>query len=166
LRRRRAFTLLEMVAVMAMFSVIMLLVATTLWGAFRIERASSAASDRRMLHARLADLFRYDVRNAMATVDLWNGVRSGSDAIILKLGERHHVLYRWVDGRLKRLEVNGDDESAQSLPIGEDDVTVTFSRNEAEGRIAVLRITETRGVGGSRRDQVVEFSAAVGGDRR
>jgi prepilin-type N-terminal cleavage/methylation domain-containing protein len=165
-RRRSAFTLLEMVAVMAMFSVIMLLIASMLWGAFRIERAGSAASERRVLHARVADLFRSDVRGAVATVDRWKDVRAGADAIILKLGDEHHVAYRWLDGRLKRLEANGVDESTLSLPVGDEDVTVTFSQAGAAGRVVVLRVIESRGVGGSRRDHVVEFAAAVGGDRR
>jgi len=155
-----------MVAVMAMLGVIMLLIASMLWGAFRIERAGSAASERSVLHARVADLFRSDVRGAVATVDRWKDVRAGTDAIILKLGDEHHVIYRWLDGRLKRLEANGVDESTQSLPVGDEDATVTFSQAGAAGRVVVLRVIESRGVGRSRRDHVVEFAAAVGGDRR
>src|SRR5262245_61620699 len=68
-RRRAGFTLIEIVAVMAILMVLLLLIASTLWGAVKIERADSAVLHRVMVQAQLADRFREDVRGSVGCLD-------------------------------------------------------------------------------------------------
>ena len=161
---RPGFTLIESVVVMASLSIVILLIAATLWGAVKIERADAATLQRIIVQAALADRFREDVGHAVECPDSLNEIQSGPACLILKLADRH-VVYRWSDDRLKRTEFAGDQSAAAPLAVGGEQVSVRFDRS-ADGHTATLHLVESRGRRESRRDWPLEISAAVGGDRR
>jgi prepilin-type N-terminal cleavage/methylation domain-containing protein len=162
----RGFSLIEMVAAISMLSVLMLVIAATLWGAVKIERADSRAFHRMTVQAQLADQFREDVRQAVECPDSLNDMSAGPSCLILKVDEHRHVVYRWSDDRLTRAEFSDGAVKTLPLPVGGERISVIFGESAASDRIVWMRLLESRGAGPSRRDWPVEIRAAVGGDLR
>jgi prepilin-type N-terminal cleavage/methylation domain-containing protein len=158
---KHAFTLIEIVAVISMLGVMLLLIAATLWGAVRVERADAAAFHRMTVQAQLADQFRDDVHRATACADAFRELSASTTCLILKLNEDRHVAYRWTDERLTRTEFVGAEEMSLYVPTG-DRVTVEFGRPDAGPPIVWMRLLESRGAGSSRCTWPVEIRAAVG----
>lgn len=162
----RGFTLIEMIGVISMLSVLILVIAATLWGAVKIERADSAAFQRMTVQAQLADQFREDVRRAVECPDSLQELIAGPSCLILKMEESRHVVYRWAEARLTRAEFIGAESKTLQIPVGGDRISVTFGQSAAEDHVVWMRLLESRGAGSSRRDWPVEIRAAVGGDLR
>jgi hypothetical protein len=155
-----------MIAVIAMLSVLILVIAATLWGAVRIERADSAAFHRMTVQVQIADQFREDVHNAIECPDSLDELSTGPSCLILKMGENRHVVYRWVAERLTRTEFAGAEAKTLQLPVGGERVSVRFGRSIPEDHVVWMQLLESRGAGPSRRNWPVEIRAAVGGDIR
>ena len=164
--RTRGFTLIEMVAVISMLAVFILVIAATLWGAVKVERADSAAFHRMTVQVQLADQFRADVHHAIECPDSFRELSASPSCLILKMEENRHAVYRSAEQRLTRTEFVGAEERTLHLPAGGDRVSVQFGRLVADAPIVWLRLIESRGAGSSRRDWPVEVRAALGGDIR
>ena len=162
----RGFTLIELVAVISMLSVLLLVIAATLWGAVKIERADSAAFQRMTVQAQLADQFREDVRQAIECPDSIKDLSAGPSCLILKMEENRHVVYRWAEDRLSRAEFAGADETTVPWPVGGERISVIFGRSAAEDHVVWMRLLDSRGAGSSSREWPVEIRAAVGDDRQ
>ncbi len=165
IRGRRGFTLMEMVVVISMLSVMMLVIAATLWGAVKTERADAAQFHRITVQTQLADQFRGDVRGAMECVDTFRELSAGLACLILKMGPDRHLVYQWTGERLTRTEFAVEAQTI-SLPVGGDRISVEFVQSSSADRVVQLRLLESRGVGSSRRTWPVEIDAFVGGDRQ
>ena len=76
-RSRCGFSLLEMVAVMSLYAILLSLLMMTLVGIFHVEHGSRAALDRLGWQAVLADQFRDDVSGALAAPQHWQGHTAG-----------------------------------------------------------------------------------------
>jgi type II secretory pathway pseudopilin PulG len=162
--RSRGFTLIEAVVVMSLLMVLLLIIAATLWGAVKIERADSALLHRITVQAQLADRFRQDVSQSIERPTTWGDQRSGPDCLILRKSEDQLVIYRWSEERLIRREIQGESDSMLPLAVGGEHVEVQFEW-PAE-RVAKMVLIESRGVGKSRRLWPLEVSATLGGDRQ
>jgi prepilin-type N-terminal cleavage/methylation domain-containing protein len=161
-RPRRGFTLVEMVVVLAALGLVLLLVAGILVGVLRTEQMVAGVSHRLTLESALADQFREDVALASAAPETLGEQTAGPELLILRLAEEKYILYCWHEGILERFEVAGTKMSAHPMPLGDDRVSVEFSRS-AGGRVLSLRLVEP-GRGNQKRE--VEFAAALGGDLR
>ena len=162
----RGFTLIEMVAVISMLAVMILIIAATLWGAVKVERADSAAFHRMTVQVQLADQFREDVHHAIECPDSFRELSAGPSCLILKMEEDRHVAYRWADERLTRTEFVGAEENTLQLAVGGERISVQFGQPGTADHVAWMRLLESRGPGSSRREWPVEIRAAVGGDIR
>ena len=160
--RRRAFTLLEVAAVLAILSVLMLLLTAALVGAFRIEELAAGSYNRLIRQEVVADQFRDDVAAASAAPKERAKDRAGPDCLLLTRPDGGQVVYRWEDESLVRTEVIGGKETAHALPVGSG-VTVAFARS-ADDRLLTLRLSEARGP--RKVKQIVDVTAALGGDLR
>ena len=164
-QRRSAFTLIELVVVIALFDVFLLLLGATIWGALKIERTAAAHHDRLRAWSAAANQFRMDVAQASEAPDMLGELSAGPSCLILKMSEDRSVVYRWENGRLwKRTDDDGGSPSRIALPIGNEDVSVAFVRSAAQNRLITLGIIESRGKGESRIERTLEISAALGGD--
>src|SRR5438105_2294572 len=105
--RRRAFTLLEMLVIMAAMGTLMALLAVTMLGILRVEGGSRAALDRISIYARLADQFRSDVAQAEAAPEQWQTQAAGPACVILRIAGDEHVVYRWETNQLLRMRFTG-----------------------------------------------------------
>jgi prepilin-type N-terminal cleavage/methylation domain-containing protein len=139
---RKGFSLLEMTAVLMLVGIVLVFSATIFHGGFRIERANSAAFRRLMHEHELADRFRADVAETIATPEVWGDFEAGWACLILQKRDRHHVAYyQGRDKRLKRFEQDGDRETDATLPLGDGPLVLEFLR---DGRLVTLRIEEAR----------------------
>jgi len=158
---RRAFTLLEVVVVMATLSLVMLIAGGIFFGSFRIIRAISNNYRDLTAVAQLADQFRADVGQATGTSESFGQDRAGPDCLILKESKGRHVIYRRQSGRLERIEFAGSRQSKHQLSLGGDNVRPEFARSKRGPAIVTLRLVET-GQRGPKKE--LEISAALGGD--
>ena len=94
LASRRAFTLLEMVVVMATLSVLILIAAGILAGGLRIVHAASDNCRDLAAQGRLAEQFRTDVAGAIAAPTTLGKDSGGPDCLILRQSADRHVIYR------------------------------------------------------------------------
>jgi prepilin-type N-terminal cleavage/methylation domain-containing protein len=164
--RVRGFTLLEMIVVLALVSVLMLLIAASLWGAVKIERADAAVLARIQVQSQLADLFREDISSALECPDAVGETAAGPECLILKVGDGRHVVYRWYGDRLTRRELGGADETPRALSVGGEFIAAEFERGPADSRDVHLILRETRRPVPSRSNWTLRISAALGGDQR
>jgi hypothetical protein len=151
---------------MAMLMVLLFVIAATLWGAVKIERADAALLYRVTTQAQLADQFREDVGQSIGFIDSFRDERASPERLILQIADDQYIVYRWAKERLVRHEIRGATESVLNLPAGGEHIEVQFDMPEPGGRIATLRLTESRGVGRSRKNWPLEISATLGGDRQ
>jgi type II secretory pathway pseudopilin PulG len=165
-RGRAGFTLIEIVVVMSMLMVLILVIAATLWGAVKIERADSAVLQRVIVQAQLADRFREDVRKSVGCPDSFRDERASPECLILTTGDDQYIVYRWANERLVRREIRGTAESLLNLPVGGEHIEIQFETSRMDGRLITLRMTESRGVGKSRKNWPLEVSATLSGDRQ
>jgi Tfp pilus assembly protein FimT len=163
--RRRAFSLLEMLIVIAALQVFLALIAGTMWAMVRIERSAAADFQRALTQGALADQFRADVAAAATAPGKLDGVAAGPQCLILRNADEKKIIYRWDGEHLQRAAISAAGTTRQRLPLGVDEAAVEFARDGA-GRLLTLRLTETHGQGSTRRQHLVEIRAALGGDRQ
>lgn len=158
LSRRRAFTLLEVTAVMAMMVILLLLLVSIVVGALRVEELAAGNYNRLLEQEVVADQFRDDVAAATAAPK----EKAGTDRLLLTRPDGGPVVYRWEDDSLVRTETVGGKDVSRVLRVG-NGVEVEFTRS-ADDRLLTLRLVESRGP--RKVKHAVDITAALGGDRR
>lgn len=159
-RRRRAFTLLEISAVLVLLGVLSLVGAATLLAAVRVHRGSASVSDAVTILATVADRFRADVGGAAAAPDRGGDVAADPERLLLTIPDGGAVTWRFAGGRLTRSSGKGPGSRDELIGLGPDPLTAEFSR---QGRLVTLRLWDRRGAVPRFR---AEISAALGGDNR
>jgi hypothetical protein len=163
MRRRRhyrpAFTLVELLVIMTGLTVALVLLAVILGGALRLEGASSQALQRLAARRDLADRFRADVTQATEAPERWGGDMAGAGCLILRFDAGGHVVYRWEEDRLVRLDFTGEEVHQQEVTRGAGTTPGEFGRS---GRLLTLRVFGAGRDGG--RQTSAEIAAALGGD--
>jgi type II secretory pathway pseudopilin PulG len=166
-RCRRAFTLIEMLVVMAGMALIIGLSIALILGVVRTYDADAALYRRLTAQEQLADRFRADVAAAEAAPVRAGAWSAGERCLILRRPGGRLVVYTFAENAgLERLETGGTaTEERQVLPLGTDGVAVAFVRGERD-KLLSLRWVETRGMEGAPVLRALEFTAALGGDLR
>ncbi len=160
MRGRPAFSLVELLAIIATFGVAVLVGSSVLVAAFKIQKTTQTSVEALSQRAALADLFRADVARASAAPDRFETDTAGPTCLVLELPGGGHLVYRWQMNRLERRELPGG--RVQLLPAGPRGTSVEFVRT-AGSRLLTLRLVLPQ-AGGTTRP--LEFSAALGGDLR
>jgi hypothetical protein len=159
---RLAFTLIELLAIMAGLGVAIGLLTTVLWGAIRLEKASAASLQTLISRQELADQFRADVAHAEAAPPRWKEHSAGPTCLVLRLDSGRHVLYLWDGVRLVRSELVGDTMRQRELGLGRGPASVEFRRAGPGDRLLTLRLATPLRDG--RKSPSLEITAALGGD--
>jgi prepilin-type N-terminal cleavage/methylation domain-containing protein len=160
-RKRRGFTLVELLCVMAMLAVIGLVMALLLRETLDVERMQTAGFDQMLQRNALADQFRADVAQAEKVLAEWRDYKGGADTLILQKSKDSHVVYRWNEGSLQRKSFEGQQEVERTLQVGGKDVRVEFI--DADSKLVRLRLRTMRD-GKAVSGRTVEIAAAVKGD--
>lgn len=159
---RAGSTMLEMLALVWAFAIVLMLGTVLLVGVARMEQASVASLERLTAQGALADQFRADVGQAVAAPDRAGDLTAGPACLILRMADGKEIAYRWEDKRLERVERGGPETVRQQVSVGPGCMAVTFERT---GRgVVVLRLMRSRKAGGPVHPQ--EIWAALGGDLR
>jgi hypothetical protein len=151
-----------MLVVMAALTVVTGVLAVALAGALKLERASAGALDRLGAQRDLADRFRADVAQAADAPERWREDVAGPTCLILARGEDRHVVYRWEERRLERVEFVGTTTHRSEFARHGGPADVAFERRRDGGRLITLRLF-TAGKDGSKHPSA-EIAAALGGD--
>ena len=162
MKARPAFTLTEMVAVMAVMSVALALLTLTTVGALRLNRACVKALDRLGARQALADQFRADVARAVEAPARWRDDEAGPTCLLLGLGENHTIRYRWEANRLERAEFGGEQTHRRPIAIGDAAAVIEFRRSDSKSRLLTLWLCALRPDGSKERP--VEITASLGGN--
>jgi prepilin-type N-terminal cleavage/methylation domain-containing protein len=162
--KRRGFTLVELLCVMACLAVLGTALVLIMNHILLAERLQAQGYDRIQQSRALADQFRFDVARAEKPLDRWDEFDAGPTTLILAMKSGEHTVYQWRDGALKRLVTdNGETtERAMPLPIGAE---VEFIAMDADSKLARLRLHIVRN-GKIAPGQALEIAAALGGDWR
>jgi prepilin-type N-terminal cleavage/methylation domain-containing protein len=155
---RSGFTLIEMLTVMVMIGFLFALIASTILGTMKVEKAEAAAYHKMVTQHALADQFRADVAGASSAPKKWRDWTKGPDCLILKTNDAEFVVYHWHEGKLERIEKAGKKLWKQFLPLGEKKLAVEFAGATDSPTLLILRLK------GSPPRPAVEISAALGGD--
>ena len=161
--RRRGFTLLEMLAVMAGLAILSLMGVVIIAGAFKIHQATSAAHTRANQHETFVDQFREDVARAAsapASLDKWT---AGPSCLILQTAEKTQIVYVDTEGRLERWR--WPKGGAYLLHPGPEGTKVSFDRSGPDGKLVTMKLQPPASPNGKERDPLY-ISAALGGDLR
>jgi hypothetical protein len=161
---RAGFSLMEVTAVLAGMSFLMILSALLLISTFRIKDTSTDALDRQGRRSVLADLFRDDVAGAVEAPERHGDLTAGNECLILRKPDGNHLAYRVVDGRLERWHRSAEDGTPLWMHLEPVGIAADFSRTGPDGRLITLRIAQMQGRGASKRP--VAIAAALGGDLR
>jgi prepilin-type N-terminal cleavage/methylation domain-containing protein len=164
--RRRGFTLIEMLVVVALLGVLMTLTATVLWGSIRIERADADVFQRILAQGSLADQFRSDVAHSVAALDQWEEFQAGSECLILRLESKQHIVYQWDKKQLTRVEFNGTNKSEQMVSTGVDPEMLVLEFIRPGGDLCLLRLMGTPGPAGNRPRFKIDIAASLKGELR
>lgn len=164
-RPRLAFSVLEMLVVLASLILFLGFGAVIIVGVVQVQRTDTEVFQRVLAQSALADRFREDVARARAALDQLGDHSAGPGCLILRLGENHHVIYRWQEKELRRLEMEKDLKASQALAVGGEKSAVEFLRS-AEGKLIILRLSGEQGHNDSRRPMHLDIAAALGGDWR
>jgi hypothetical protein len=155
---------MEITAVMAALGVLLLLMATSLWGILRIGEGSLASLQRVGVQASLADQFREDVAQAEAAPERWQERTAGPACLILKRADGGHVIYDWTEERLSRSVLSPGDAPEWKTFLDSGAAEVVFTRPVGEEPLLTMRLVGVpgRAINGP----PLEITAAVGGDLR
>jgi prepilin-type N-terminal cleavage/methylation domain-containing protein len=160
--RRRGFSLVELLCVMALLAVVGLILALLLRQTLDAERTQSDSFNQMLLRNALADQFRGDVSRADKQLDTWREFGAGADTLILHMPDDKHIVYRWQDGELERMTFTGDKETKRTVPLGHKELKVEI---DASQRLARLRLRALH-LGKVLPGRTTEITAALGGDAR
>jgi prepilin-type N-terminal cleavage/methylation domain-containing protein len=162
---RHAFTLVEMLCVMALFALLGTILTLIILGTLEIERTQAAGFDRLLQNKSLAEQFRADVSAADDAPAQWHDRRADEHRLILHMKTGEHVVYVWRDKILVR-QIYAEKQSTEAaLQVGGPNVDVEFVPAEPAGKLVRLRLHTLRK--GKRADgESLEIAAALGGDWR
>ncbi len=161
---RPAFSLLEMLVVMFALGVVMMLGTATLLGTIRMAEATTTAFDQQTVWSVLADEFRADVAQAADAPASVGELTASGTCLILRMADGRHVMYRWNNDQLERSELAGSGAAPRRLPLGRAGTGLEFTRAGNDGRLLIIRLTQSWGAGKKKRQ--IEIAAALGGDLR
>ncbi len=160
---RAGFSLLETIAVLFGFSMLMALSAMTIVGAFRIKNASTDALEKQGQRLALIDQFRADVAGAADAPEALDDLKADGGNLILRKQDGRHVVYRGEGGRVERWERRAPGAEPVWVRLEPAGVTAAFSRADPERRLVTLRLTTAGKLAVA---QSLEITAALGGDLR
>jgi hypothetical protein len=167
-RRRLAYMLIELLAVMVLLSVVMAAIATLIWGTMRAEHASSDAFRAIVAQSRLAVQFRDDVARAAQLLDRVGTYQASPQCLILSGSDGRTTVYAYAAGRLNRIDWAADQPATPvQIGTGSADNEVRFHHEKAgRGILVTLVIQEPVGPEVARRTRETAIDAALGGDLR
>jgi hypothetical protein len=155
-----AFTLTEVLVVLATTFVIMMICGVTIATAMRISRSGMKGLDALVTANALADQFRADVARATAAPAEFGRYKAGPSCLLLRTGkDDDYVVYRWEEGVLERSLLARVRPDRRQIAIGSNTFLPEFDRTGIPRGIVTLRLTETRPKPG----RPIEISAAIGG---
>ena len=161
--RRSGLTLLEMTAVMVLFSVVLLMSAAVLGVGFRAQRSANAALRLVEWRDALSIQFRSDVHRAESRWLQHGERKAGPDCLILRNPNGRFVVYQWKNQELLRIETQADGTEHQRPLIPSGAVSAVEVEPPSEGTsVIALRLREDRRHGPPRNSELV---AAMGGHR-
>jgi prepilin-type N-terminal cleavage/methylation domain-containing protein len=160
-RRRRAFTLVELLIVMAGVSVALAFGSAILVSALKVQRAATNAFGRQALRTVLADQFRADVGEAAAAPDSGGSMKAAPQCVILRRQDGSFIVYRWQEDHLERMELDGACTVQRKARIGPEAANVRLSR---QGKLLSLFLIDAPFPGKEAKE--FEIAAALGGDHR
>ena len=154
-KTRNAFTLIEMVVVMALLGVVMLIATTMIMGLIYFSSTEIRLANRNMEVAALANLFRSDVRVASSAVITTNANKpTGLKLALLSGGE---ITYEVENGSFMRKSLEGK----QRL-MGVEDVSFQLLN---DGLMVELNCLDIAGFIRNR-ERVLSFRASLNGARK
>src|SRR5437870_11182027 len=128
---RRAFTLVEMLLVLALMGILSGAFALVLLAITRVESGHRAALDRLSAYTILADRFREDVGRAKEAPQHWQTYTAGPGCLILSTARGRHIVYSWKDEQLLRSEVSAAGKHHDEVVLAPQRGIVAFSRGGA-----------------------------------
>jgi hypothetical protein len=161
-RRRAAFSLIEMIAVMWGLAAALALGMALILAALRTDQVGASTLRELSRRGELADQFRADVARADAAPALLGEWIASPTCLILTAPSGTQVVYRGLAGKVERIIRTGDQESRRPILVGNEDTTVEFSRSSGDRPIVTLTVIDTQ----FRTARRTEVSAVLGGDRR
>jgi len=154
-KTRNAFTLIEMVVVMALLGVVMLIATTMIMGLIYFSSTEIRLANRNMEVAALANLFRSDVRVALSAVITTNANKpTGLKLALLSGGE---ITYEVENGLFMRKSLQGK----QRL-MGVEDVSFQLLN---DGLMVELNCFDKAGFIRNR-ERILSFRASLNGARK
>lgn len=164
MRRRRGYSLLEMLVVIGGIVIMMSLSSVLLINMQNLQRTVRVDEEHVRTNIAVADRLRDDVGHALALIDQESGFRSGPDCVILKLPGDRVVIWRMQSNEAIRRELGPEDRDIRiAMPLGGEGATAAFVP-DVSGRRVVLRLNGMRDIAGRTQDRTIEIVAAVGGD--
>jgi prepilin-type N-terminal cleavage/methylation domain-containing protein len=158
--QRYAFSLIEILCVIALIAVLGVVLAMLLKETIAVERTQAAGFDKILQSNALADQFRADVAQAVVAPEEWNDYKADAKTLILQGKDGQHIVYRWRDGALQRFA----SDLERTLPVGPR-VGVEFIRSGADPKLVRVRLHTLRD-GNVVSGQSLEIAAALGGEWR
>ncbi len=166
-RRPSGFALLEAVLLMTGLAAGMALGGAVLVLALQTQRSVNQTDQRLVDQVNLAEQFRTDVRQADQTLPRTelgkDKVVASSTCLILKGPGQRQVVYRWLSGKLERIEHNGDQTLQRPLAVAPA-TSVELVQGPGKGPLITLKWKEPAPQGKPERS--MELSALLGGDLR
>jgi len=132
MRSRIAFSLIEMLGVLAVLGAALTISTLMLATMIRSERLTRDTGDRLAWRGNLAAQFRDDVHATVALPEHWSAFNRTPSCLILQMPGDKHVVYDFRDGQLIRIE----GAKRQRLPLPQKE-NVEFS---VEGSRVILRL--------------------------
>lgn len=162
LTSRLGVTLIELAVVLSLVAVLIVTIASVFWGGMKVERADSAHLSRIQSRIQAFDQFRGDVHQASEWLAALDDSTASSSRLILKISDRHHVIYSWEGGRLSRMERRDGDELRVLLPLGSDRCIVEFQTGKDRDGLLRMLLVESVGRGTETAKRALEISACLG----
>jgi prepilin-type N-terminal cleavage/methylation domain-containing protein len=160
---RRAFSLIEIMAVMACLGIGLSIGAVTLAAAMRSNQLAAGTLLHLRLRSEIADMFRSDVALADSLLESDGANSRSSTCLILNKSDGERVIYESRDGELIRTVRTSTGETKTSFRLGDPNATIEFPAPDARSKLVTMVIVDSPPRGTTRR---TEISAALGGDRR
>lgn len=161
-RRRSAFTLIEIMVVMWALGLLLMVGAVLIAGTLRVRQAAASAFNTLNARTELADRFRADVHRAVLAPDASGSWTAGPTCLLLRQPDGGHIVYSWKDGRLERIELPSN--QSRPLSVGSTGTVVEFLRSGEDRRLLTMQLSPPRPRGAP--STALEITAALGGDRR
>jgi hypothetical protein len=142
--RRQAFFLLETMGWIAGLLAAMALGGAVLISALRTQELAASAHQRLIHLADLAEEFRTDVASSVAVVDslkLGNEeIVASSSCLMLRRSDHHVLIYRWIKGKLERIEQGGPKLVTRIVPLDAEVKWLEFISAGGDKPLLTLRL--------------------------